>query len=262
MRRVMRAPLLLGPAVALACGPESGDEPSAEARAYAKAICTARVDCGCASHFSDDEACRDALAARFDDLLGTFAVDRECFEELHDSLPDCGSVQPSTPERCSLVVGTRAEGETCSPHLELPVAWINECADGLACVSGICLPPPGAVQGLRDGSACRPSVPTSCGSFDLYCGDDSRCHVVLAEGVACSSPYACDGGLTCSGFSEGAGTCTRTPDVGEPCDPLDYLACFNTAVISRAFCNPATHTCEAERGPAICEALNEPPAWP
>lgn len=262
-------PAFLAAGAPLSCGPGGGAPRSDEAQKYAAAVCAAREACGCTERFKDDEQCEGILADRFDKAALERGVAPECLDKLatrKDVL--CAPLDTwSTVDRCPLLSREGKEGDPCSAHLDLPLAFVDDCADGLTCSHGSCRSTPTPLPGKSEGSSCNSEVPTTCGAIDLYCGDDDVCHVTGLSGEECVSAYDCyedTAILYCAGVSTGDGVCAPKPLLGEACDPLDYYPCAPNATgkTTATWCDPASNTCVVGNGPAACEALGVPFAWP
>lgn len=265
--------LLLGFAIgvsACSCGPEVDKDHSADARRYASSACEASSKCACASHFSSQSNCADELAERFDRAKAALTFGSSCLDELVAAMEDCTSADDWTDQvSCDVFTGTKKQGESCSPHVELPLISARECGPGLLCLGGTCLPS-GTPNPKSVGESCDDTVPGSCSDADLYCGSDEQCHETAVEGETCRASDGCfdptfQSALHCAGLSSGAGTCEAQAPVGEVCDPLDAVPCLATIdgkSATPSHCDPATKTCVPGRGTAICEAFSRTAAWP
>jgi hypothetical protein len=263
--------------VAVACGPESGEQPKGdEAARYASAVCDAIATCECYDHFGSASLCEGQLARRFSDLVaGGLELDLECFDAIVEggALDDCAG-ERATPAswRCTVLRGEKRSGDQCSDHyLEVPPFFVNECIEGLLCVDGLCVAEGTIGPILAPGDSCFAEQAASCHAVDVYCGADSVCAAAPQEGESCSSPFACgllssvdDRRLYCRGvMDEGIGTCTRQSLVGEACDPVDWFACSlgDSSSTAGAWCDPSEGVCVGA-GPAICQAADYPNSRP
>lgn len=251
------------------CGPEGEPSQSESALRYSATLCASNESCGCADHFENRDQCERVLAERFDATATGRDVSIECVDRF---VSNAGSLCESlntwdSEDRCSMLSRPGKEGDSCSAHYEVPFAFVNDCGSGLLCSQGVCRSKPQPIDVKGEGSTCNARVPGTCGAADLYCGDDGQCHVTGVEGEECTSAYDCyeaEKILYCAGVSSGIGVCSIKPSLGEACDPLDYYPCVpgTTEETRMTWCDPASRTCKVGSGPAACEGLGVPFAWP
>ncbi len=236
----------------VACGPERGPEHDERfAAAFADGACTAMIECGCASPFADVAECKAAhveLVELLEDRGNR--PDQDCLDQYLDQLAD----DPCLAEMgitCTMLDGSRHEGQSCFSSNGLPLV-VDECGAGVTCVAGVCGPDGSFWYEKSEGSACAAEDVTSCASEDVFCSDQGVCVPFAAEGEPCVTGGCKPAAerLFCAAGTEPAGTCLPAVQFGEPCDPLDWAACFGEAV-----CNPSTRRCDAWRGGMCSRAL-------
>src|SRR5690606_22704092 len=152
---------------------------------------------------------------------------------------------------CAALVGSKAQGESCTNHGDLQPLVISECKEGLVCNAGRCIaeyPVPSAAQ---EGDDCgRGDVP-GCGK-GLYCGEDGLCAVRGGAGSACTSYVGCETNLFCEGMANGTGTCSAKKAPGSSCDPRDWASCDSPNWPDETYeCEPSSNTCQASQ-PGLC----------
>jgi hypothetical protein len=243
------------------CGPEPIEPPvveTPEARKFAKAFCGARQTCGCAdARFASPDECERDMAKAFDTAMQKqgLTLVSDCLTSFlaSDVMTECPEEPWLSQETCTVLRGTKSEGEPCEVWPELTPLTVNECTEGLSCRRGLCQsgsgsPPPT----LQLGDPC--SSRGGCGTPDLYCSVDGHCHPTKALGDSCDDYIACDvvTGF-CNGLgSGGLGTCTARAEIGDPCSPKDWGSCDSPNFPEEfIWCDPESSTCISGY-PAIC----------
>lgn len=252
--------------VLLGCGPSRVELPppaTEEGRQVAKALCAVRQACGCSdARFASDEECKSEVASIFDAAVeGGLILDSECLQAALDSeiIQGCPT-WPWQPEMLSCIVlqGSKGEGERCTTYSGLQPFSVSDCNEGLLCHDGKCradFTPPAPLQ---SGDSCNRDV--GCGTVDLYCGRDGRCHELRDEGDSCDDYMACGGGLYCRGLGAAkTGTCVMRVAAGGACEPKDWGACDSPDFPDTVYwCDSGTSTCTPGQ-PAVCR-LTHPAA--
>lgn len=234
------------------CGPDPISTPvalSEEAKEFAKSVCGARQSCGCSdARFESAERCESDLAAAFDAAVAKgLVLDKECFASTLAVMEGCPTWPPAELP-CTALRGTKAAGEACDAYFELLPVWASDCEDGLNCY-GTCEPEYVFEGPLEIGDRCRKDV--GCGSSNLYCGGDGRCHLHRVEGQTCDDYDACEPPSYCEGLgTKSTGTCVAKVMPGGACQPNDWHACRKTDDEVH-WCSPDTSTCEAGP-PEVC----------
>lgn len=257
----------------VACGPTINDDPpelpSEEGRRYASAMCKALETCGCAQWHDSSDACETEYRSRFDRLLESgFRVDPECFEAwIDDAATDpCNEQHDASGEldSCRPLRGRKGKGASCEAYLELVPLGVDECNDGLVCRNAQCVDAPPTdgtpLVELAENEPCGPTYDGVCrGAVDLYCDlRDGVCRRTVPNGAECLDSSSCasctataDERAYCSRPGPGErGVCDRVPGLGEPCDPMDALACGGCG--DTALCDHATETCVEGRVSLLC----------
>jgi len=138
--------LILYCLAAASCGPrvEEPREDPVEPGIYAAALCGAIEDCDCTSVFSSQGECENEFRARFLSLMESGPkLDEACFERVVEGpeLGRCASKEDPEYEQtgCTVLEGTKREGEACSGHQQyVPPFYVEECEGGLKCSRGRC----------------------------------------------------------------------------------------------------------------------------
>src|SRR5690606_5352109 len=196
---------------------------SEDAREFAELMCAARERCGCADGRCETTVeCEETNAKIFEAKLAVgVQLRRDWFNAalVSAALTECPAwVWEPEQWSCAALVGSKAQGESCTNHGDLQPLVISECKEGLVCNAGRCIaeyPVPSAAQ---EGDDCgRGDVP-GCGK-GLYCGEDGLCAVRGGAGSACTSYVGCETNLFCEGMANGTGTCSAKKAPGSSCDP-------------------------------------------
>lgn len=253
------AALVLG----LSCGPDRPGVPERErASEFASAMCEAFASCGCATTLSFDE-CMVEYREDFLTVAGNLDLDVACFEAFLDVLVEdpCaatdGEVWTSAILPCAVFSGTKSAGASCTRHPEIQPLLVDECGDGLRCAHGVCADE-SQTEGKKFevGDSCTVTDSLICNSLDLFCDVDT-CAPKRPNGQPCQTSAACAEGYCPTSGEGGEGLCTPHHDLGETCEPLDFLNCVDVAQSSGSFsawCDPSTKTCVAGPGPRVCRA--------
>jgi hypothetical protein len=262
--------LILCCVAATACGPrieEPAAEP-AEPSMYAAALCGAIEDCECTSVFSSRGECEAELRARFLSLMESgLKLDEACFERVMEGpeLERCASMEDPEYEQtgCTVLKGTKREGEACSGHLQyVPPFFAEECGGELRCRNGRCRLEDDPVN-ATEGSPCFLDEGGRClSATDLYCGGDELCHVAPAPGETCDRTTACRLVGSQLYYCKGLGTaelgvCTAASALGEPCDPRDVNACVSLEG-GLEWCDRSGICVESATAPRVCLYTQDP----
>ncbi len=258
--------------VLFGCGPEPADEiPADAAQRYAASICDAVDRCSCMDDgFEDASACAEAAEREFGRVreLPGMKFDRACFEDVLEYFGRVGCESQLEAEfeslPCLVFEGTRRAGEPCAslfvprPGERItPGGGLAEptCADGLACVEGVCGP---AQPPTNVGDTCGLAKEVGCKSTDaapIHCNTEGVCVPSSLFGEPCESPYACtDSGSYCAGLFEpgDVGTCEPKLQPGASCDPNEIESC-SWDEHPYTYCG-ATQTCDRP-WPGVCRRL-------
>lgn len=252
----------------VACKPERQPPPSAEAERYAAVVCEAAAECGCASWLAPHDACMTTLMSRFDEVRAQgLDIDEGCFAELLEALGEdpCGETMVTNPfEACPALFGEQREGQACTARVGfLPLIFANDCVEGV-CYQGSCLvdgPRPFMDLGERcEGEHFTCSPPGYCSAAG-YCAERQQLGEPC-DPFGCIAEHYCEGGRP-----DRLGTCEPWIELGDACDPLDYMPCkWGTrevdgwTVTDLRWCDPTTNTC-VERNAKVCNALNVVMLW-
>lgn len=245
-------------AVLVACGPDPGHDPREQAERYAGSVCDAQASCGCVTEFEDDDACASAFFELFMDAADRpdVDVDGDCVDEVvaYWQAEPCGGGEFPT---CVAIQGERQPGESCTPRISMPRLGADDCGAGSSCDRGICRRQGDIPWVLDEGEACSPLALNACG-FELFCDNAGVCVPTAGPGESCD-PLGCDPRIEPTLFCEGAGPsgtgqCAPAGELGDPCDPTDWLACSADAGLQ---CDAATRTC-APASQSICVFMNSP----
>lgn len=220
---------------------------------FAEAVCGARQSCNCSdARFATTQDCEADLRAEFamTAAIQGLTLDSDCLKSIIDSevISEC----PPGPwfDTCVVLQGMKIEGAACDPHFELMPFPVNECKDGLICIGGFCESPGAIVADFAVGDPCVKDI--GCTSTQLYCGEDGRCHPILAAGEECNHYLACEFGYFCKGLGETqGGVCSPRAAPGATCSPKDWKPCLDAGSESTYWCNSDTSTC-VEGEPGIC----------
>lgn len=248
--------------VAIACGPEAPKEPTLiEPDDYAKAssdnACAALFDCGCPDVQWEGRAeCREALDLRYRDeamVAGQHGLsyDGECAADVivrRLRLRCTDAVDETTPAEvaeaaacdrpCKAFVGAVGAGQPCA-RFGITVD-LDDCAQGLTCNEGICVPLCDQTPLLPDGAQCMSGIEVlgAC-EPDAFCEPQSqRCTPAPRIGDPCES--ACVVGAWCDRAADPP-TCAGVREEGEDC-PIDE-ACRSGRCEDMVCTRPAAFAC-------------------
>lgn len=225
----------------------TGDGPHAW-DAYPAMLCGALYDCGCAEGklFGGTEAqCTTNFTEQFQIADGEGKVwDQACADRMLARIADqCApgrdAVVQCALDHCALFQGSLPEGEICNDFDTYWGVIYSDCATGLRCANGSCIP----ACGPGEGESCPEDVAWSCAdgfecaggtceargglgdpcicNESLDCVNDV-CSVPPPEGSACTMFY------DCASASCVDGVCGPMPAAGDPCSadgtcPYDML---------------------------------------
>ncbi len=220
----------LAPACGGGCGPEPGDEiPEDAAEQYAKAWCSALFQCdGCLvrTEHESEASCAAATQEKYTKLFEDFGkhqFHRECFDESLARLEngDLCDIEVFSMKYCELFTGKKEAGESCLDDQGSPAMTVDDCAEDLGCVGGICLRSPILVENVAElGEECTPKY--SC--IDGLRCSAGVCVAPVGEGATCAN-NECDKGLFCGGV------CKPIAEDGEACESEGSAAgCSGTIV--------------------------------
>jgi hypothetical protein len=212
MRRLAVFALLAGCADRI----DFGEFPQAEIDAR----CGYFERCGVIADYAECRAYYDMLAiddpspqAAYDagNLTYDEAAARQCIDNYTLAPCDATQLPASAFDVCrEAIQGTLDAGAACGFSTECRSDNCVKPSCPEACCTGQCGPP-----------IARPAVNQPCTGLCVegaYCGIDSICHTLLADGAACADEV-CDFGLYCRGnTSTTAGTCAPLPHLGEACE--------------------------------------------
>lgn len=197
---------------------------STQLYALIDAHCRSATECGCGFAGPDPDTCVPELEARWKVRAEQaqqrgLRYDAACLAGLTAEIESYGCYWPGGPSPlcenfCAVFHGDRAEGDACEG--DDPLA--SDCAQGLTCQDGTCVPPCAALLGRGQGEPCGNEL---WGQYDdcapgLWCSWSGQCEPTAELDQPCLDSE-CGPGLHCYWQT---GTCVAAPTEGQRCDEL------------------------------------------